>query len=38
MLILATLIVYFIVLMLMGKITSRKSNNDIFYRGEHKSP
>ena len=38
MLILATLIVYFIVLMLMGKITSRKSNNDIFYRGERKSP
>lgn len=38
MLILATLLVYFILLMLMGKITSRKSNNDIFYRGERKSP
>ncbi len=38
MLILTTLIVYFCVLMLMGRITSRRSNNDIFYRGERKSP
>ena len=38
MLILTTILIYFCVLMLMGRVTSRRSNNDTFYRGERKSP
>ncbi len=38
MLILTTILVYFCVLMFMGRVTSRKSDNDTFYRGERKSP
>lgn len=38
MLILTTILIYFCLLMLMGRVTSRKSNNDTFYRGERKSP
>lgn len=38
MLILITILIYFCVLMVMGRVTSRRSNNDIFYRGERKSP
>ncbi len=38
MLILITILIYFCALMVMGRVTSRKSNNDIFYRGERKSP
>lgn len=38
MLILTTILIYFCVLMLMGRLTSRKSNNETFYRGERKSP
>lgn len=38
MLILTTILVYFCVLMVMGRVTSRKSTNDTFYRGERKSP
>lgn len=38
MLILTTILIYFCVLMLMGRVTSRRSNNDMFYRGERKSP
>lgn len=37
MLILTTILVYFCVLMFMGRVTSRKSDNDTFYRGERKS-
>lgn len=38
MLILTTILVYFCVLMVMGRVTSRKSDNNTFYRGERKSP
>lgn len=38
MLILTTILIYFCVLMVMGRVTSRKSTNDTFYRGERKSP
>ena len=38
MLILTTILIYFCVLMLMGRLTSKKSNNETFYRGERKSP
>ena len=38
MLILSTILIYFCVLMVMGRITSRKSDNETFYRGERKSP
>lgn len=38
MLILITILLYFCVLMVMGRVTSRKSNNETFYRGERKSP
>ncbi len=38
MLILTTILIYFCLLMVMGRVTSRKSTNDIFYRGERKSP
>lgn len=38
MLIVTTIIIYFCVLMLMGRLTSRKSDNETFYRGERKSP
>lgn len=38
MLILITILVYFCVLMLIGRFSSRRSNNDTFYRGERKSP
>ncbi len=38
MLILTTILVYFCVLMFMGRVTSSKSDNDTFYRGERKSP
>lgn len=38
MLILITILIYFCALMVMGRVTSRRSNNDIFYRGERKSP
>ena len=38
MLILTTILIYFCVLMFMGRLTSRKSNNETFYRGERKSP
>ena len=38
MLILTTILIYFCVLMLMGRLTSRKSNNETFYCGERKSP
>lgn len=38
MLILTTILIYFCVLMLMGRVTSRRSTNDTFYRGERKSP
>lgn len=38
MLILTTILVYFCVLMFMGRVTSRKSDNNTFYRGERKSP
>ena len=37
MLILTTILIYFCVLMVMGRVTSRKSTNDTFYRGERKS-
>jgi len=37
-LILTTILIYFCVLMVMGRVTSRKSTNDTFYRGERKSP
>ena len=38
MLILSTILIYFCVLMVMGRITSRKSDNETFYRGERTSP
>lgn len=38
MLILTTILIYFCVLMVMERVTSRKSTNDTFYRGERKSP
>lgn len=38
MLILTTILIYFCVLMFLGRVTSRKSNNETFYRGERKSP
>ena len=38
MLILTTILIYFCVLMVMGRVTSRKSTNDTFYSGERKSP
>ncbi len=38
MLILTTILIYFCVLMVLGRVTSRKSTNDTFYRGERKSP
>lgn len=38
MLILTTILIYFCLLMVMGRLTSRKSTNDTFYRGERKSP
>lgn len=38
MLILSTLLVYFIVLMALSRLTSRRSNNDTFFRGNRQSP
>ena len=38
MLILTTILIYFCVLMVMGRVTISKSTNDTFYRGERKSP
>lgn len=38
MLILSTLLVYFIILMALSRLTSRRSNNDTFFRGNRQSP
>lgn len=38
MIILFTILAYFSVLLLFSKITSRKANNDTFYRGNNRSP
>ena len=38
MLILTTILIYFGLLMLLGRLTARKSDNETFYRGERKSP
>ena len=38
MVIITTIIVYFLVLLLIGRITTRHSDNDTFYRGNRQSP
>ena len=38
MIIIITLIIYFCILLLFSKITSRRATNDTFYRGNHRSP
>ena len=38
MIIVATVLVYFLVLYLLSRMTTRNSNNDTFYRGNQRSP
>ena len=38
MMILITILVYFALLMLFSRLTSRRSDNDTFYRGNRQSP
>ena len=38
MMILITIVVYFLLLMLFGRLTSRRANNETFYRGNQQSP
>ncbi|MBR5350567.1 MAG: sodium:solute symporter [Prevotella sp.] len=38
MMILLTIVVYFLLLMLFGRLTSRRANNETFYRGNQQSP
>ena len=36
--ILATILIYFCILLIFSKITSHKANNETFYRGNRRSP
>ena len=36
--ILLTVAIYFIVLLILSRLTARRSNNDTFFRGNHRSP
>ena len=36
--ILVTILIYFCILLIFSKITSRKANNETFYRGNRRSP